>query len=314
MTSLHHRALQLVREYKRVEYELLCVLQQIDDARVFRELGYASLFDYCVRALQLPEGTAYNFINVARRAREVPELGEAVRSGALSVAKARKIAAVVTKENVGVWVGKAGELTQHALELEIAKESPAGRMIEFARAKPGDRVELKFSVDAEVYAELKRVVDLESKRVRRPVKMEHSLDRMIELYLRRYDPLLQHTRERRNKSDQQFSRTVGSKLRKLVLKRDQGRCQYKNCGHSRWTEIHHIVPRAHGGAHTLENLVTFCFSHHRMLHEQAAQASSAPAASCAAPPASARPAKFETPAATPPISNPPAPQPGSLVH
>jgi len=53
--------------------------------------------------------------------------------------------------------------------------------------------------------------------------------------------------------------------------RDEGRCVEKDekgnrCTQSRWTDVHHIIPVEHGGKDTLENLVTVCRSHHRMIH------------------------------------------------
>ena len=79
--ALHRRALEIVARYKKTEAELLSVLQEIEKEKVFLRLGYASMFDYAVRALGLPEGTAYGFINVARKAKEVPELKAAIASG-----------------------------------------------------------------------------------------------------------------------------------------------------------------------------------------------------------------------------------------
>ncbi|MGE3760540.1 MAG: HNH endonuclease [Pseudobdellovibrionaceae bacterium] len=43
-----------------------------------------------------------------------------------------------------------------------------------------------------------------------------------------------------------------------------------DCGCAKWTDIHHIIPRALGGKDTLENLITLCRAHHRQLHERSA--------------------------------------------
>jgi hypothetical protein len=53
----------------------------------------------------------------------------------------------------------------------------------------------------------------------------------------------------------------------MVFARDGGRCVVPGCGHWRFIDVHHRVPRARGGAHTLENLVCLCTAHHRAIHD-----------------------------------------------
>src|SRR5947208_1705915 len=92
--QVHTRALEIVRQYKKVESELLDILQKIDETKVFLKLGYTSLFDYSVKALGLTESVAYGFISVARKSRAIPQLKEAISRGDLTVSKATKITSV----------------------------------------------------------------------------------------------------------------------------------------------------------------------------------------------------------------------------
>src|SRR5678815_2632133 len=55
--------------------------------------------------------------------------------------------------------------------------------------------------------------------------------------------------------------------RRKVLDRDEGRCRVPGCRAARNIDIHHMVPRAHGGAHTTSNLIVLCSGHHRLLHD-----------------------------------------------
>jgi 5-methylcytosine-specific restriction endonuclease McrA len=55
-------------------------------------------------------------------------------------------------------------------------------------------------------------------------------------------------------------------VRRLVLRRDQGRCRVPGCRHATWVDVHHVVSRGEGGGHEPENLVTLCGAHHRALH------------------------------------------------
>jgi 5-methylcytosine-specific restriction endonuclease McrA len=55
--------------------------------------------------------------------------------------------------------------------------------------------------------------------------------------------------------------------RRLVLARDRHRCQMPGCNHTRFLEIHHIRPRARGGTHDPDNLITLCSACHRRAHQ-----------------------------------------------
>jgi 5-methylcytosine-specific restriction endonuclease McrA len=53
--------------------------------------------------------------------------------------------------------------------------------------------------------------------------------------------------------------------------RDQRRCVFvlpdgTRCNQSRWTEVHHKIRVCDGGENTLENLITLCSGHHKLMH------------------------------------------------
>jgi hypothetical protein len=51
--------------------------------------------------------------------------------------------------------------------------------------------------------------------------------------------------------------------------RDSNRCAVPGCRHAIFVDVHHLHLRADGGDHRLENLVTLCAAHHRMVHRGA---------------------------------------------
>jgi len=62
---------------------------------------------------------------------------------------------------------------------------------------------------------------------------------------------------------------VGPAVRRLVTRRDRGRCRVPGCRSTRCLELHHIVAQASGGSHEAENLILMCdgchAAHHRGL-------------------------------------------------
>ena len=55
-------------------------------------------------------------------------------------------------------------------------------------------------------------------------------------------------------------------LRRAVLRRDERRCRVPGCRNATFLDLHHLHPRARGGRHSADNLVTLCSAHHRALH------------------------------------------------
>lgn len=62
------------------------------------------------------------------------------------------------------------------------------------------------------------------------------------------------------------TRTVPSAIRRALRVRDGG-CRFPGCDRSRFTHAHHIKHWADGGETSLDNLVTLCSRHHRLVHE-----------------------------------------------
>lgn len=62
------------------------------------------------------------------------------------------------------------------------------------------------------------------------------------------------------------TRTIPPWLVRLIRARDHG-CRFPLCRRTRWTHAHHIIHWAEGGPTNLDNLITLCGHHHRLIHE-----------------------------------------------
>lgn len=131
--QVHARALETSWRFRRVESEMVDILIGVEQQRVFLTRGYASLFSYVTSELGIAENTAYSLITVARKVREVPELGVKFRAGEITLSKARRVAAVLTPVNQEEWLAKACSLSTRKFEREIAKIRPDTQTHEEAR-------------------------------------------------------------------------------------------------------------------------------------------------------------------------------------
>ncbi len=61
------------------------------------------------------------------------------------------------------------------------------------------------------------------------------------------------------------ARNIPTWLTRITRTRDQG-CRFPGCKRTLWLHIHHIVHWADGGPTDLNNLITLCGYHHRLIH------------------------------------------------
>ena len=62
------------------------------------------------------------------------------------------------------------------------------------------------------------------------------------------------------------TRAVPPAIRRALRVRDGG-CRFPGCDRSRFVHAHHVQHWADGGETKLDNLVTLCSQHHRLVHE-----------------------------------------------
>ena len=63
------------------------------------------------------------------------------------------------------------------------------------------------------------------------------------------------------------SRVVPGWLRAEVLERDGHRCTFSGCEAKSFLHVHHVVHWVRGGLTELDNLITLCTFHHKLIHE-----------------------------------------------
>lgn len=192
--EIHQAALQAAKDCKRAEARLLEVLIDVEKELVYVDLGFSSLFDYSIKALQLSECVAYSAIAIARKTTDIPKLLASIGSGTVTLSKARKIVSVITPQNQDAWIQKAATLTSRELEREVAKVNPRAALRDRAKFVSGDTLELSFAVNEKVLDRLLRARDLVSRSKGGAASYERTLETLLDFYLHKHDPLLKAER------------------------------------------------------------------------------------------------------------------------
>jgi len=104
--------------------ELLALLGELDERRLYLGEGCSSLFTYCTQILHLSEHAAYHRIEVARLARQFPVVLEILARGELTLTNAALLRPHLTTENHLTALAGARHKTKREVEYQIACLAP----------------------------------------------------------------------------------------------------------------------------------------------------------------------------------------------
>jgi hypothetical protein len=113
-----------VRRSHDVEAELLVHLGEIDERKLYLDWSFPSMFAFCVGELAFSEDVTCNRISVARAARQVPMILEALRSGKVHMAGLRLLGPHLTTENQDRVLAEAAGKSKREIEELVARLSP----------------------------------------------------------------------------------------------------------------------------------------------------------------------------------------------
>jgi 5-methylcytosine-specific restriction endonuclease McrA len=131
-----------------------------------------------------------------------------------------------------------------------------------------ERYLLRVTLGAEAYARLARIRDL----LRHSISngdpaaiVDRALTLLLEHLERRKLAVAKRERAKAGPPVTATSRHVPSAVKRVVWARDQGRCAFAGaagrCRETGFLEFHHVVPFAHGGPTSVENLQLRCRAH-----------------------------------------------------
>lgn len=186
-----HKAHAIAKEFRQKETELINILQELDASKAYRATGYNSLFQFCVESLELTEHQAYQYITVARKCIDVPELMVALEDQRITVSKARKLSSVIAPENQESWIQLASTHSQKDLEKAVRAQCPLPPVRDHLQVLSKDEVKLQATIDRETTQMLERVIEIlgEQAQFGRRININDSLKTVCGEYLKKYDPV-----------------------------------------------------------------------------------------------------------------------------
>jgi 5-methylcytosine-specific restriction endonuclease McrA len=127
--ALHNNFRTSVQTLRRSLVRSLHYLVAIQDRKVHRALGYATITDYTAAVAGFTRNQTEVFLALGRRLGAYPEVRAALERGELSWSQAKVIVAQVAPADAALWVDAAGKLGASAMNTAIrgnAEGSPHG--------------------------------------------------------------------------------------------------------------------------------------------------------------------------------------------
>src|SRR3954469_10227199 len=123
-SELLARLSELARQSNDLTAQLLAHLVELEERKLHLELGFSSLFAYCVEALGMSEGSAGRRVTAARVCRHFPELFERVTRGELHLCALCALAPHLSSENSAELFAACQGRTRRQVEELLAARFP----------------------------------------------------------------------------------------------------------------------------------------------------------------------------------------------
>lgn len=89
--ELIQRLEKLVRTERKITHLVLLHIAEIEDRKIYAEMGYDGMYAYLTRGLGYSEGSAYRRLHSARLLKNVPAIAEKIETGALNLTQLAQV-------------------------------------------------------------------------------------------------------------------------------------------------------------------------------------------------------------------------------
>lgn len=306
--AAHRSLKQCVAVMDAARHTAVLWFGEIMRRRLYEDFGYSSIYQYASEELGFSTSRTGDFKRLAERLVALPKVTAKVASGELGYTKAREIVKVAAPETEDAWLDVAASQSRRELESTVKRarlKRPSNQselLPPSDPAPPPVTTRVAFEMAPSQFARFEALMAKIGPRFDRTELLLEMMESFIESENAprgASDPRTQihvhecptcrsatvetprgplelppdeaeaaacdarvHVPGERNRS------IIPPRIRRAVLARDRHRCRRKGCHHTRFLDIHHLVPRARGGTNHPSNLVTLCSACHRLAHRK----------------------------------------------
>ena len=263
----------LVTQERKITRDILKLINLAEDRRLHLSAGCDSLVRWLIVRFKYSEAAAIRRVQSARLMRAVPAIDQKIQTGEVTLTTLAKTQSILraeekrtgkklTKEDRHAAVAAIENCTQEQTEKKLAELFPETMeqvKKQNIRLTANGDVRLSLTFAENEYKDLLRTKDLLGHTIPES-NLAEVINHLVGYYLKKMDP------QRQSK--------VPESLRRQVIRRDGGKCQFVDprtghkCESTKRIEVDHIQPRALGGTDDISNLRCLCRTHNAFRAEQ----------------------------------------------
>ena len=292
----------VLRRERGCTIELLLHLAEMERRGLELELGYPTIYLYCLRELRMSSTSAFRRAGAASLLAKYPVAADYLLDGRLCLSTLVALTNVLTPENHLELFNHASAMTEEEVEqlvvaikakpelkdsiravkvkhMFVAVQTTSGPEVELVPLPPPppriqpvtpERYSVQCTVSKEVYEQLQQVKSSLS-HVVPDGKLEDILAEAFRITLEHCSKRKYAATDAPRTSGPDVapdSRTIPAAVRRGVEERDERQCTWvspdgKRCESTHMLEFHHKEPFARGGAATLDNITLYCRAHNQ---------------------------------------------------
>ncbi len=266
--QLLNNTMNLVKKERKTTSEILAHLEEIERRRLFCDLKYSSLFEYCTKELKYSEAQTYRRIDAMRLGKRIPKVKEGISQGELTLTNVNLLSDLFKKTDI------KDKKRQEKIVLQMSNTSKVEceRKIESIKKQEGikdtakkeirqkdgeNKIRLHISMNKKTMGKINQLKGLLAH------KKNYSTDELIDLMA---DHLIEKLENKKFKAKRNVkeenknakrSRYIKKRVKEDVYLKSNKKCI--NCGSTFGLEFDHKnTPYARGGSNNADNLQLLC--------------------------------------------------------
>lgn len=280
----------LVRTERKITHVVLLHIAEIEERKIYAELGYDGMYSYLTRGMGYSEGSAYRRLQSARLLKQVPAVAEKIENGSLNLTQLTEVqkcikgqSATIAQEVLSKIENKNTFETHKVLAVELGLSVQTHEKL---RPQADDSIRLEITLTKEQFQELEQaksllshicpdgswseVISLLAKNfnAKKLVGRNSSINGTVTAAPKASTRSVNATTVIKSISRTSLSRKYISVHTKRKLMEKAGRCcefidpkNKRKCGSKFQLQLDHIQPVALGGSDDISNLRILCRTH-----------------------------------------------------
>lgn len=275
--ELHEKFQEYGKNAKLWQRKCLMLLPEIQKQEVWRKKGFSSIYEYAAKLAGLSRGQVEDALYILRKIQDKPALQEVASQKGLN-----SIRPIITIANADekFWAKKAMEMSNNTLRTYI-------RDIRNSHKFTGTSEE---EFDIGIFRDIpKNESTTKTILMQLPENLANELEKLkgsggwaeltqkfIELYkkdlqfqhenLKAEKPQVKKAQIKKSPPGKKPSRNIPAKIKRYVLKRSNGKCEFPNC-HKSHEHLHHTNRFGSDKTHSPDQIVALCKAHHDLAHK-----------------------------------------------